>query len=222
MRSAIGVSVALLGGFLTGQPIVAVAAAIGAMSTGFGSLQGVYRTRAATMLQMGLAMAFSTAVAMLVSHSVVLCVLAVAVWGFAYGMISSLGPAASAIGVNATIALIVFEHCRKSGDWATRARLRCSQAASFKRYCSSCSGRSNATRKNDARSRTHIASWRTTRESSDEHDTVPSTAALRTVRATLADPRPFGRRAAGIAFQTLLDEAERIRTTLALVRTTEI
>ncbi|HEY5340526.1 MAG TPA: hypothetical protein VIK27_05830, partial [Candidatus Aquilonibacter sp.] len=110
IRSAIGVTVALLGGFLTGVPIYAVAGAIGAMSTGFGSLQGVYVTRATMMLGMALAMACSTAIGLLCSHSVVLSVLALALWGFGYGLFASLGPGAAAIGVNATIALIIFEH----------------------------------------------------------------------------------------------------------------
>ena len=109
VRCGIGVAVALLLGFAGGVPIYAVAAGIGAFSVGFASLQGVYRTRAGTMLGMALAMALSTAVASLCSHSAELAILALAVWGFGYGMIASLGPGASAIGVNATTALIIFE-----------------------------------------------------------------------------------------------------------------
>jgi uncharacterized membrane protein YccC len=221
VRSAIGVCISLLAGYLTGQPVVAVAAAIGAMSTGFGSLQGIYRTRAATMLLMALAMAFSTAVAFFVGHSAVLIVLAVAVWGFSYGMIAALGPGASAIGVNALVALIVFEHLPQ--DWALGSACVLAMFLGgvvqtvlvvvlwpIQRYPQERRALASAYR--------DLATYA---ESSEQHPKVPSSAALRVVRATLADPRPFGRRAAAIAFQTLLDEAERIRASLALLVASE-
>ena len=219
VRSAVGVTIGLLGGFLTGHPILAVSSAIGAMSTGFGSLQGVYRTRAATMLGMAAAMAFSTAVGLLVAHSVLLMILALAVWGFAYGMMSSLGPGMSAIGVNATIALIIFEHYPQT--WGLGALCVLMMFAGglvqtllvvvlwpIQRYPQERRALASAYR--------DLANFA---ESSEQHPVVPSSASLRAVRTALADPRPFGRRAAAAAFQTLLDEAQRIRASLALLTT---
>jgi uncharacterized membrane protein YccC len=221
VRSAIGVIVALLGGFLTGNPIVAVAAAIGAMSTGFGSLQGVYRTRAATMLLMGLSMALTTGIAFLVAHSAVLIVLAVVVFGFAYGLLAALGPGPNAIGVNAMVALIVFEHLPE--NWATGSACVLAMFLGgvvqtvllimlwpIQRYPQERHALAGAYR--------DLASFA---ESVSAKPSVPSSSSLRVVRTTLADPRPFGRRAAAISFQTLLDEAERIRATLALLVTSE-
>lgn len=217
-RSAVGVTLALLGGFLTGEPIVAVAAAIGSMCVGFGSLQGVYRTRAGTMLGMSLAMAFATAIAFLVSHSAELSVLAVGVFGFVYGLTASLGTASSAIGVNALIALIVFEHLPEPFSIAARGVFAVFAGGAvqtlllvvlwpIQRYPQERHALASAYR--------GLAEY--AGASADAN--LPSTAELRAVRRALADPRPFGRRAAIAAFQTLLDEAERIRAALALLRT---
>ena len=219
VRSGIGVAVALLAGFASGVPIYAVAAGIGAFSTGFASLQGVYRTRAGTMLGMALAMALSTAVASLCSHSVELGVLALAVWGFGYGMLASLGPGASAIGVNATTVLIIFEHFPMPPHVAAITAsvmfaggllqtLLLVVLWPIERYPQERHGLADAYRELAEYARASDASTR-----------VPSTTELTAVRKTLVDPRPFGRPLVLAAFQSLLDEAVRIRSSLALLAT---
>jgi uncharacterized membrane protein YccC len=219
VRSAIGVTIALLGGFLTGSPIYAVSGAIGAMSTGFGSLQGVYVTRAALMLGMAAAMAASTAVGLLCAHSVVLSVVALAIWGLGYGLFSSLGPGAAGIAINATIALIIFEHFPQTPMVGAICALMMFAGGvvqtllvvvlwPIQRYPQE--------RRALAAAYRELAAFTL---SPPERTSVPSNATLRAVRATLGDPRPFGRRAAAAAFQTLLDEAERMRATLALLAT---
>ena len=219
VRSAIGVVVAILAGYSTGVPIYAVAAGIGAMSAGFGSLQGVYRTRAATMTEMALAMSFSTAIGSLCSHSAELGVLAVGVWGFGYGMIAALGPGAAAIAVNATIALVIFEHFPQPLHVAVGCALIMFAGGLFQtlllvvlwpiqRYPQE--------RRALAAAYRDLGNYAAGAQSEPR---VPLSLALTVVRKTLADPRPFGRRPAAAAFQTLLDEAERIRATLALLTT---
>ena len=219
VRCGIGVAVALLAGFASGVPIYAVAAGIGAFSTGFASLQGVYRTRAGTMLGMALAMALSTVVASLCSHSVELGVLALAVWGFGYGMLASLGPGASAIGVNATTALIIFEHFPMPPHVAAITALVMFAGGllqtlllvvlwPIERYPQERHGLADAYRELAEYARASDASTR-----------VPSTTELTAVRKTLVDPRPFGRPLVLAAFQSLLDEAVRIRSSLALLAT---
>ena len=219
VRCGIGVAVALLAGFASGVPIYAVAAGIGAFSTGFASLQGVYRTRAGTMLGMALAMALSTVVASLCSHSVELGVLALAVWGFGYGMLASLGPGASAIGVNATTALIIFEHFPLPPHVAAITALVMFAGGllqtlllvvlwPIERYPQERHGLAAAYRELAEYARASNASTR-----------VPSTTELTAVRKTLIDPRPFGRPLVLAAFQSLLDEAVRIRSSLALLAT---
>ncbi|HTZ55104.1 MAG TPA: FUSC family protein [Candidatus Acidoferrum sp.] len=219
VRSGIGVVVALLAGFATGVPVYAVAAGIGAFSTGFASLQGVYRTRAGTMLGMAFAMALSTAVASLCSHSAELAILALAVWGFGYGMIAALGPGASAIGVNATTALIIFEHFPLPPHVAAMTALIMFAGGllqtlllvvlwPIERYPQERHALADAYRE--------LAAYA---QASDASTRVPSTAELTVVRKTLADPRPLGRPMTLAAFQSLLDEAVRIRASLALLAT---
>jgi len=219
VRCGIGVAVALLLGFAGGVPIYAVAAGIGAFSVGFASLQGVYRTRAGTMLGMALAMALSTAVASLCSHSAELAILALAVWGFGYGMIASLGPGASAIGVNATTALIIFERYPMPLHVAAITALIMFAGGllqtlllvilwPIERYPQERHALADAYRE--------LAQYA---QSSDASTRMPPTAELVTVRKTLADPRPFGRPLVVEAFQSLLDEAVRIRSSLALLAT---
>ena len=217
MRCGIGVALALLLGFAGGVPIYAVAAGIGAFSVGFASLQGVYRTRAGTMLGMAFAMAFSTAVASLCSHSAELAILALAVWGFGYGMVASLGPGASAIGVNATTALIIFERYPMPFHVAATVALVMFAGGllqtlllvllwPIERYPQERHALADAYRE--------LAQYA---QASDASTRVPSTTELVTVRKTLADPRPFGRPLVLAAFQSLLDEAVRIRSSLALL-----
>ncbi len=210
VRSAIGVVLAIYAGFATGVPIYAVAAAMGAMSTGFASLQGVYRTKAGTMLAMATAMAVSTVVGSLCSHSVELSILALAVWGFAYGLVAALGPGASAIGVNATIALIIFEHFPQSPLVAAGCALVMLTAGvlqtlllvvlwPIERYPQE--------RRALAAAYRDLAGYA---RASDASSRIPPTAQLIAVRKILADPRPFGREVVVEAFQSLLNEADRM------------
>jgi uncharacterized membrane protein YccC len=219
VRSGIGVAVALLAGFASGVPIYAVAAGMGAFSTGFASLQGVYRTRAGTMLGMALAMALSSIVASLCAHSVELAVLALAVWGFGYGIIASLGPGLSAIGVNATTALIIFEHFPQPTHIAIGCALVMFAGGllqtvllvvlwPIERYPEERHALAAAYRE--------LAGYA---RASDASSRLPSTAELTVVRKTLADPRPFGRPLVVAAFQSLLNEADRIRSSLAVLAT---
>ncbi|HTU68892.1 MAG TPA: FUSC family protein [Candidatus Baltobacteraceae bacterium] len=219
MRCAIGVSIAILAGYASGVPIYAVSAAMGALSTGFASLQGIYRSRAANTINMALAMAFSAVVGSLCGHSAELGVLALAVWGFGYGLIASLGPAPTAIGVNAIIALIIFEHYPQpapvmagcalvmfgAGLWQTflLVVLWPIQRYPYERHALAAAFR-------------ELAEYA---EATGERAGLPSFATLMAVRKILADPRPFGRPAAVAAFQSLLNEADRIRASMALLAT---
>ncbi|HVA28025.1 MAG TPA: FUSC family protein, partial [Candidatus Baltobacteraceae bacterium] len=219
-RCSLGVALALVGGYAVGQPLFAVAGAIGAMSVGFASLQGVYRTRAATMLAMGVTMAFSTVVGMLTAHSPVLTIAALALWGFGYGVFASLGAPAAAVGVNATIALIMFNNYPASGATLWIAAT-CVMGGSLiqtlllvvlwpvQRYPLERAALASAYR--------DLATY--ARNLDFANPALPPVASMQSVRTTLADPRPFGRNLAIAAFATLLTEAERIRSSLARIAT---
>lgn len=221
LRCAVGVTIGIIAGFATRQPLFAVACGTGALCTGFASLQGVYWTRAATMVAMAFAMALSTLIGTMAAHSVVLEIIALAAWGAAYGLIASLGAPASAVGVNATIALVIFSNY----PLPLLESLECAGLVIFggliqtlllvfswpvQRYPEERSALADA-----------FTSLATYAQSIDcARPTLPPASSLAQVAATLSDPRPFGRRVAFAAFQTLLDEAERIRSTLGRIAAT--
>src|SRR4051812_6207194 len=90
LRCTIGVAVPLLVGLAIGQPAVGVFGAIGAVSVGFGSFQGAYRSRAAVMLFATIGMALSIFVGSLAGHSDVAAIAAAAAWGFGGGLVVAL------------------------------------------------------------------------------------------------------------------------------------
>jgi hypothetical protein len=63
LRCAVGVAIPLVTALVLGQLGAAVFITVGAVSVGFGSFQGAYRSRAAVMLLASAAMALSVAVA---------------------------------------------------------------------------------------------------------------------------------------------------------------
>lgn len=217
VRSSIGFALAILAGFATGVPIYAVCAALGAMMTGFGSRQGNYRTRAGTMLVMTAAMAGALALGLLCSHSPEFAVLGLALWSLGYGAIVPLGASAVAIGANSLTTLIVFENFPQPFPLAVGCVVAISAGGllqtlllvvlwPIQRYPQE--------RKALAAAYRELAAYAA---SSNASTRVPASKMLAEVRKTLADPQPLGRPAAATAFQTLLDEAERIRAALALL-----
>ena len=217
VRSSIGFAIAITAGFATGVPVYAVAAALGAMMVGFGSRQGNYRSRAGTMLLMTGAMCAAMTLAFLASHSPELGVLALAVWSLGYGAIVPLGPGAVAIGANSLTTMIVFEHFAQPFPTAAGCVFAMFAGGMLQiallvilwpmlRYPQERRALAAAYRDLSAYA-----------ASADTKASVPASASLAAVRKALADPQPFGRIAVATAFQTLLDEAERIRASLALL-----
>lgn len=217
-RCSLGVAIALVSGFLTGHPLDAVAAAVGAMSTGFASLQGVYRTRAATMLGMAFAMAVSAIAGALTEGAPVLTVAALAIWGVAYGLFASLGAAAAGICVNATIALIVFSSFPMTPPQIAETGASVLAGGVLQTILLVVLW---PVQRYPEERRALAAAYRTladyARGLGADAAVFPASTVLQSVRATLADPRPFGRRAAIAAFQALLNEAERLRGTLTRI-----
>jgi hypothetical protein len=77
LRCAASVGVALGGALLLNRPAAGVFLAVGAVSAGFGSFQGAYRTRAATMLLAGAGMAVSLFAGSLAGRSTLIdCIIA--------------------------------------------------------------------------------------------------------------------------------------------------
>ncbi len=220
LRCAIGVAVPLLVSYAAHQPLDGVSAAIGAMAAGFASRQGVYRTRAAAMLLTSAAMAFSAFVGALSGPYPVANIALFAIWGIALGVLGSLGSAATTVGVNSAIALVVCGHypyvpsdalpqaCFVFLGGALQTVLLVSiwplQRFTAERRVLAAAYRSLSA---------YASSLPATNLSS------PASGSLATVSDTLADPHPFARRSELVAFESLLDEGERIRGALAALAT---
>jgi hypothetical protein len=193
---------------------------MGAICSGFASQQGVYRTRASAMLYTAGAMALSAFVGALAGHSFLALIIVTMFWGYAYGIIASLGPAATTIGINSTIALIIFGHLPADVGVAALNGLLVFAGGLVQTFLL-------------------VSVWPLRRFSAERHalalaarnlaiyaidiaagrEVLPSAQPLANVQQTLADPQPFARRGDVAAFQSLLDELQRIRGSLAALAT---
>jgi len=108
LRAAVGVATTLVVGWVTGHTVDGVMATIGAISGGFASHQGTYRSRAAVVLVATLAMGVAALMGSTMGHVLgAFAVLASAV-AFVAGLLVSLGPAAMVVGAQAVVGLVVF------------------------------------------------------------------------------------------------------------------
>jgi hypothetical protein len=107
IRCTLGVGIPLSIALLLNQPTAGLFITIGSVSTGFGTFQGAYRSRAATMLYAAAGMAFSLFAGSLAGHSTVIATAVAAAWGFAAGLLVALGPAAAFVALQSTVAVLI-------------------------------------------------------------------------------------------------------------------
>ncbi|HET9075673.1 MAG TPA: FUSC family protein [Acidimicrobiales bacterium] len=108
LRAALGVGLTLIVGRATGHTVAGVTATIGALSAGMASHQGTYRSRAAVVMAASAGMAFTAFLGALVGHILGLDMVVTGLIGFCAGMLVSLGPAGSVVGIQAVVGLVVF------------------------------------------------------------------------------------------------------------------
>ena len=211
-----GVAIPFVVSLALGAPASGFPAAMGALAAGFASQQGVYVTRAAAMMYTVAAMALSTFVGALAGHSLVVLVLLTALWGYAYGIIASLGPAATTVGINSVIALIVFSHYPAGPEQAVVEAVLVFAGGLVQTFLLVSVWplrRFSAERHALAGAARSLATY--AREIAGGMPGLPATQPLANVRDTLADPQPFGQRGDIAVFQSLLDELQRVRGSLA-------
>ncbi len=104
---AIGYAVSLAAGLATGHVADGVAASAGALIVGFANLGGRYRVRSETLLAATAAAGMAALAGGLAGPSVVATVLLMGVWGFASGLLVSLGARAAFVGLLSTWALLL-------------------------------------------------------------------------------------------------------------------
>lgn len=105
--SATSVAMCLLIGVAVGHPSAGLIAGGGAFTIGFGANQRIRDSRIWPMLGATAAMAFSTIVGMLAGHRGPALLLAAAVWGFAYAMLTTQANGVSWVGQQAAVVLMV-------------------------------------------------------------------------------------------------------------------
>jgi uncharacterized membrane protein YccC len=120
-RGTIGVAIPLIGAQLLGYPVDGVTASIGALSGGFASFQGTYRSRAGAVLAASAGMALSAFVGATIGHVIGIDMAVTALWGFAAGLLVCLGPTATVSGVQSVVGLVVFSQFHLSPMAATHA-----------------------------------------------------------------------------------------------------
>jgi hypothetical protein len=216
LRCTIGVAIPLLLGVAIQQPSIGVFGAVGAVSVGFGSYQGAYRSRAAVMLWAALAMAFSIFVGSIAGHSTAAAIAVTAIWAFGGGLLVALGPAASFVGLQSIVAVLI--------------------AAGFPADLREVAGRAALVfggglvqtllvvmiwplRRFSAERKSLAAVYRSLAGFASSIPTVeaiaPEPHTLAGTLSPLQDPQPFAKAGDVLVFQSLLDEAERIRASLA-------
>lgn len=221
-RCSVGVAVPLIVALAAGVPTLGVPGAVGAMSVGFTSKQGRYRTRAAIMLVTAAAMALATFVGVLAGKATLALILVMALWSYGYGVVSALGPSASAAALNSVVALIVFSgqaNGQSAGPGLIALQPLLVLAGGLLQTLLlvliwPLNGYSVERRELAAVYRGLAAYGRTVAQGIME---MPEAQKIAAARKALADPQPFARRGDIATFQALLNSAERIRASLAML-----
>jgi uncharacterized membrane protein YccC len=220
LRCTLGVAVPLVVGLVIGQPAVGVFGAIGAVSVGFGSFQGAYRSRAAVMLFAAVGMALSIFFGSIAGHRDGTAIAAAALWGFGGGLIVALGPSASFVGLQSVVAVLL------AGGFPADLRGAAGRAAivfggglvqtllvvmiwPLRRF--------SAERRSLAAAYRSLATYAAAIPVAVAAAPEPHTFAG--TPSPLADPQPFAKFGDVLVFQALLDEGERIRASLASLAT---
>jgi uncharacterized membrane protein YccC len=220
LRCTLGVAIPLVVGLAIGEPGIGAFGAIGAVSVGFGSFQGAYRSRAAVMLFAAVGMALSIFVGSLAGHTSAAAIIAAAVWGFGGGLIVALGPSASFVGLQSVVAVLI------AGGFPADVHEAAGRAAlvfggglvqtllvvmiwPLRRF--------SAERQSLAAAYRSLAAYAAGIPEAAAAAPEPHTFAG--TPSPLADPQPFAKSGDVLVFQSLLDEGERIRASLASLAT---
>ena len=216
LRCTVGVAIVLVVGLVLRLPVVSAFGAVGAVSVGFGSFQGAYRSRAAVMVAAAAGMAFSVLLGSVGGSSDLASVAIATGAAFASGMLIALGPSASFVGLQCVVAaLIAGGFPANLRDAAIRAGLVLGGGLiqtllvvmiwPLRRF--------SAERRALATAYRSLARYASGIPAAPEVAPEPHTFAM--TISPLADPQPFARAGDVLVFQGLLDEAERIRASLA-------
>ncbi|MCW2615518.1 MAG: hypothetical protein JWN08_2512, partial [Frankiales bacterium] len=221
LRTALGVALPLAAGLAVDRPLDGAVAAGGAFFVGFAVFAGGYRTRVSSVLLATAGVALSTFVGAAVGDVLWLLALTVAVWGFAAGLVTSLGVAPGIVGTQSVIGLLVItQYEMPVADAAGRALLVV--AGGLVQALLVVAGWS--LRRSPVERRALGGVYRSLAAYASRvptgHTAPPDPGPLVAARTALSDPEPLGGGDRALLFRSLQDEAERIRTTLAALART--
>ncbi|HEY5350583.1 MAG TPA: FUSC family protein [Candidatus Lustribacter sp.] len=220
VRCTVGVALPLIVSALLGQPLAGASAAYGALVTGLASRQGVYRTRVGVMLLSGATIAISGLAGAVTGPFPPANGVLLAVWALVFGVVASLGRAATVVAVNACVAFVLFSNPPYDTANPGFHALMVFAGAALQMILLVLVwplDRFGAERAAVARAFTGLSQYASSLRADDLG--LPDAESVAAVSTTLADPQPFGSRAEIAAYQALADEAERLRGTLAALAT---
>lgn len=220
LRCTVGVAIPLVAGLVFRQPSISAFGAVGAMSVGFGSFQGAYRSRATVMIVAAFGMAASIFIGSIAGHSDVAAIVVATLTAFTSGLLVALGPSASFVGLQSVVAVLV------AGGFPSDAAGAGTRAAivlvgglvqtllvvliwPLRRF--------SVERQTIAAAYRSLGGYAASLPGVEGVAPEPHTFA--TIAPPIDDPHPFAHSGAVLVFQALFDEAERIRASLASVAT---
>ncbi|MET9474729.1 FUSC family protein [Streptomyces sp. NPDC002922] len=216
VRVAVGVMVPLTVGSALGRLDYGAFAALGALPAGFASFQGVTRSRVAAVAVAGTGMAVSTFVgAVTAAAAPWLLVPVVAVWGYVVGLAVCLGPRLSVAALQWPVGLLIATGMPLG---PTEAALRAGLVLAGGLFQGVLVAVSWAFRRGDPERAALAESYRILAVYASGlaagHFGPPSATAL-PAAVVLTDPNPLLPVTARLHFLDLLEQAERIRVSLA-------
>ena len=217
LRLALGVAIPLMAGIATGHATLGAFGAGGALGVGFGAFLGVYRTQAATMSAAAVALSLSLLAGSLAGPSPAMTTALVLLWTFGAGLLGVFGPSAYFVGLQSVLNLLIGSGL-PLGEHEAMDRALAALAGGLLQTLLAVGmwplRRFVAERAALADAYGELA--RFARATIDAGVPPPPLATAR-IYAVLADPYPFANHAELSLYQRLLDEAERIRVSLAAI-----
>jgi uncharacterized membrane protein YccC len=215
LRCTIGVLVPIVLGLGTGAVSYGIAGAIGALCAGFASFQGAYRRRVGITVLVAVGMALATLSGAFASRYGWSAVLVVAAWAFVAGMLTAVSQASLVVGLQWCVAVIVVNGItmtdRQALLWSGAVLLGglvqtvlAVVVWPIRTY--------GAERRAVAAVYADLANYSAVILAGTMLGSAST--ALNDARQALRDPHPLGRPGRLVAFQGLVDEAERMRVDL--------
>ncbi|HEV8065200.1 MAG TPA: FUSC family protein, partial [Acidimicrobiales bacterium] len=228
LRCTLGVLIPLVVGLATGAVADGLAAAIGAICAGVVSFQGAYRSRVGLTLAVAAGMSLATISGALADKADWSAIVVVGLWGLLAGMMTCLGQGALIVGLQWSVAVIIVNAfpMTTSQAFVRGAVLFAGGALQTLLVVLAWPIRSYASeRRAVAAAYQELGdyarhAWALASQTGPDADAAAglggvAPTALDAAHSALNDPQPFGRPDRLVAFQSLVNEADRLRLSLA-------